>query len=160
MFNKNDKSAKERENSARAQMAARPSELNIGMLMPEAKEVITQYLLAIFSMDADLLPMKKMGEGIYNTIGNRILTENRSLYRREVYELEITNISPMDYENEFTHISKISYEVSYHITGTQISPDEIIPFSFKRDASYVFTYDQRLGWILTECLKDVTLDEF
>lgn len=154
MFKRNNQSAEEREHFARQSLASKPADIQIGMLIPEAKEVITEYLTAIFIMNTELLPMKKMGEGIYNFIGNSIITESQNGYARKLRNLEILEISPLDLENAFTHVSHIDYEVLYVIDGIQKTGTYELPFSFKRAAIYRFSFDQRLGWILTECTMD------
>lgn len=160
MFKRNNKSADEREHYARQEVAAKPADIQIGMLMPEAKEVIHEYLMAIFTMNTYRLPMKKMGEGIYNYIGNNIILETQRGYARKVYALEILDISPMDYENAFTHVSQIDYEVIYEVEGIQQTYECDIPFYFKRTAVFCFIFDQRLGWILSECISDTPVTEF
>ena len=160
MFKRNNKSADEREHYARQEVAAKPADIQIGMLMPEAKEVIHEYLMAIFTMNTYRLPMKKMGEGIYNFIGNSIIVESQKGYARKVHHLEILEISPLDFENEFTHVSHIDYEVVYEIKGIQQAEAYDIPFSFNRTAVYRFSFDQRLGWILTECSLDTESREY
>ncbi len=151
---KSNLASKEREHNARLQLASKPADLQIGMLIPDVKEVLEAYLMAVYSMDTTMLPMRKMREGIYTYIGNNIIRESIMGYRRMVRNLMVTSISPMDYENEFTHISQIHYEVSYTVEGEYIEGEMGYPFHTERDAVFVFVYDQRLGWILSECLKD------
>lgn len=154
MRTKSNLSSKEREHNARLQLASKPADLQIGMLIPDVKAVLEAYLMAVYSMNTSMLPMRKMGEGIYTHIGNNIIRESSMGYRRMVRNLMVTSISPMDYENEFTHISQIHYEVSYMVDGEHIEQEMRSPFCTERDAVFVFSYDQRLGWILSECLKD------
>ena len=154
-FNRKKKKFEATQEEILTRMAVKPAVINAHLLIAEVKQVVKDYLTAVFEARVDLLPMSKMEEQIYNAAANAIVGEQAAGVRRKVSVVDFGSVKTVEYDNRFMYmVHSITYEVEYYITGVQYFPDASCDFTYHRIGQFMFHYDSRLGWVLAQCLDD------
>ena len=150
---------KDKKKDLLAELATKPASFHMGLLEGDVRNIVTEYLTAMFTSNPDQLPMERMEEGLYKAKCRSIEKEHDAGLSRTVHNLTLISIKPVEYDNRFMYmISSLSYEIEYQIKGTICLAGQIFPYAIHKKASFVFSLDGRMGYLLSGCFDDTYVE--
>lgn len=129
------------------QAATKAPDINVNILIPEARAAVSDYLSAVFHQDFDELPMQKMEEQFFNAVQDGIEEDINSGIERKLYELTLDDFRYEDSDSFLQHIAYrvvYSYDISYRSGQGGTSYDK----AETRQCTITFVNDPRMGWIM------------
>lgn len=143
-------------NDTLSSMAVYPASVNVSLLLEQTKQILHAYLLAIYNLDSQLLPMEQMEEQFYYEASRRIHVEKKLLADeciegRSVDNIMICDLQMKDYDNTLIYaVRSITYSSHVQVDGFYVKPTGPQAFHEVKQVILTFINDSRTGWMLSE----------
>lgn len=147
-------------NDTLSSMAVHHASVNVTLLVNQIQQTITDFLTAIYSLDAKKLPMEHMEEAFYYqsiqqiyidkcNIGDSI-TDGEEFISKRTDKINIKDLRVSNYDNSLIYaVRSITYSSHFFVQGVILTRFREYLFENEHQANFTFLNDSRLGWILS-----------